>query len=128
MIKALIKIIPFYQKDLSFFDSIFEVHLPYFSRKEISSFEIVLYQALNVHIESWLITSQTKAEMVGKELFKVKRIGQLGNRITIPISSDKLRIVYVYHYPAPRMGSGKETWSLIEGKWTCLESKGTWIG
>ena len=36
--------LPFYQKDPSFFDAIFEAHLPYFEQKEISSFELVLYK------------------------------------------------------------------------------------
>jgi len=129
MIKELLQTIPFYQKDSEFFDAIFEAHLPYFSRKEISSFEIVLYNEPNVHIETWRITQQQNVDLVMTDSLEIKRLSHLGNRLTIPISSDELRIVYVDHSLAPRMGSGrKETWSLSEGKWTCLESKGTWIG
>jgi hypothetical protein len=129
MIKALLQTIPFCQKDPSFFEAVLEAHLPYFARKEISSFEIVLYQAPNVHLETWRITQQQNVDLVMTDSLEIKRLSHLGNRLTIPVSSDELRTVYVDHSPVPRMGSGrKETWSLSEGKWTCLESKGTWIG
>ena len=121
--------LPFYQKDPSFFDAIFEAHLPYFEQKEISSFELVLYHEPNIHKETWRITQQLNVDLVMTDSFEIKRLSHLGNRLTIPVSSDELRTVYVDHSPAPRMGSGrKETWSQSEGKWTCLESKGTWIG
>jgi hypothetical protein len=124
----ILKELSFYQKNPLFFDAIFEAHLPYFEQKKISFFEIVLYNEPNVHIETWRI-SQAKAELVMKESYEIKRISHLGNRLTIPFSTNELRTVYVDHSPAPRMGYGrKETWSLCEGKWTCLESKGTWIG
>lgn len=118
----------FYQKDPSFFDAIFEAHLPYFEQKEISSFELVLYHHPNIHIETWRITQQQNVDLLMTDSFEIKRLSHLGNRLTIPISSEETRSVYIDHSPSSRMGSGrKETWGHINNKWVCLETKGTWI-
>jgi hypothetical protein len=129
MITEILNTLPFYQKDSLFFDAIFEAHLSLFEQDKIPNFDIVLYQTPNTHLETWRINSQVKAELLLQESSVIKRISHLGNRLTIPIATEEIRTVYVDHSPLPRMGSGrKETWSLSEGKWICLESKGTWIG
>lgn len=129
MIKAILNTLPFYQKDSLFFDALFEAHLSFFEQDKIPNFDIVLYQTPNIHLETWRINSQVKAELLLQESFVIKRISHFGNRLTIPIGTEEIRTVYVDHSLLPRMGSGrKETWNLSEVKWICLESKGTWIG
>ena len=129
MITEILNTLPFYQKDSLFFDAIFEAHLSLFEQDKIPNFDIVLYQTPNIHLETWRINSQVKAELLLQESSVIKHISHLGNRLTIPIATEEIRTVYLDHSPLPRMGSGrKETWSLSEGKWICLESKGTWIG
>ncbi len=124
-----LKELPFYQNDPLFFDAVLEVHLPYFEEKEISFFEIVLYHPPNIHLETWRLSTQNNFELLSNESSEIKRMSYLGNRLTLPISFEDKRTIFIDHSLMPRMGFGnKETWGIINNKWTCLESKGTWIG
>ena len=124
-----LKELPFYQKDPLFFDAVLEVHLPYFEEKKISFFEIVLYHPPNIHLETWRLSTHNNFELLSNESSEIKRMSHLGNRLTLPISNENTRTIFIDNYIKPRMGFGSmEKWSLVNKKWTCLESKGTWIG
>jgi hypothetical protein len=127
--RDILKELSFYQKDPSFFDAIFEAHLPYFEQMEISSFELVLYHESNIHLETWRLSTQNNIELLSNGSSEIKRMSHLGNRLTLPISIEETRIIFIDHSLKHRMGSGrKESWGQLHNKWVCLESIGTWIG
>jgi hypothetical protein len=96
-IRTILKELSFYQKDSSIFDAIFEAHLLYFEQKEISSFEIFLYNEPDIHIETWRLSTQNNFELLSNESSEIKRMSHLGNRLTLPISIEDTRTIFIDH-------------------------------